>query len=63
MVGEGANRIGAGRFSRHRPDGESRRVPYDPMLWKGTILMRFATFPNINSVFPMRLNSDVSHVR
>jgi hypothetical protein len=50
MVGEGANRLRAGRLSRHRPDGESRRVPDDRSLWKGTALMRFAPFPTINSV-------------
>jgi hypothetical protein len=48
MVGEGANRIRAGHFSRHRPDCERRRVPDDRMLWKGTTLMRFAHFPTIN---------------
>jgi hypothetical protein len=51
MVGEGANRLRAGRLYRHRPDGESRRLPDDRMLWKGTTLMRFAPFPTINSVF------------
>jgi hypothetical protein len=51
MVGEGANRLRTGRISRHRPDGESRRVPDDRMLWKETTIMRFATFPNINKVF------------
>jgi hypothetical protein len=48
MVGEGANRLRAVRVSRHRPDGESRRVPDDRMLWKGTTFMRFAHFPTIN---------------
>jgi hypothetical protein len=50
-VAEGANRLRAGRLSRHRPDGESRRLPDDRMLWKWTNLMRFAHFPTINSVF------------
>jgi hypothetical protein len=50
MAGEGANRLRAGRLSRHRPDGESRRVPDDRMLWKGTALKRFTHFPTINSV-------------
>jgi hypothetical protein len=49
MVGEGANRIRAGSLSRHRPVGESRRVPGDRMLWKWTALMLFAPFPTINS--------------
>jgi hypothetical protein len=61
MEGEGANRIRAGRLSRHLPDGESRRLPDDRMLCKGNTLMRFAPFPTIISVFPMRLSSDVSH--
>jgi hypothetical protein len=38
------------RLSRHRPDGECRRVPDDRMLWKGNALMRFAPFPTINSI-------------
>jgi hypothetical protein len=50
MVGEGSKRLRAGRLSRHRPDGESRRVPDDRMLWKWTTLLRFAHFPTINSV-------------
>jgi hypothetical protein len=50
MFGEGASRLRVGRLSRHRPDGEKRRVPDDRMLWKGTALMRFAPFLNINSV-------------
>jgi hypothetical protein len=50
MVGEGANRLWAGCILRHRPDGECRRVPDARMLWKGTALMWFATFPTINSV-------------
>jgi hypothetical protein len=49
ILGEGANRLSVGRISRHRPDGESRRVPDDRMLWKGTTIMRFAPFPTINS--------------
>jgi hypothetical protein len=61
MTEGGANRLRAGRLSRHRPDGESRRDPDDRMLWKGTTLKRFAHFPTINSVFPMRLSSDGSH--
>jgi hypothetical protein len=40
----------AGRLSRHRPDGECRRVPDYRMLLKGTALMRYAQFPTINSV-------------
>jgi hypothetical protein len=51
MVWEGANRLMAGRLSRYRSDGESRRVPDDRMLWKGTTLRRFAPFHTINSVF------------
>jgi hypothetical protein len=51
MEGEGAIRIRAERLSRHLPDGESRRVPDDRMLWKGNTLMRFAQFPIINSDF------------
>jgi hypothetical protein len=50
MVGERAKRLRAGRLSRQRPDGESRRVLDDRMLWKRTALMRFAHFPTINSV-------------
>jgi hypothetical protein len=49
MVVEGANRHRAGRYSRHRPDGESRRVPDERMLWKRTALMRSVHFPTINS--------------
>jgi hypothetical protein len=49
MVGKGANRLMAGRLSCHRPDGESRRVPDDRMLWTGTAVMRFADFHTINS--------------
>jgi hypothetical protein len=48
MVGEGSNRLRAGRLSRHRPDGKCRRVPDDRMLLKGTALMRFAPFPTMN---------------
>jgi hypothetical protein len=40
----------AGRLSSHRPDGESRRVPDNRILWNGIALMRFAIFPTINSV-------------
>jgi hypothetical protein len=50
MVGEGANRFMVGRLSRHRPDGESRRIANDRMLWKGTALVQFALFPTIISV-------------
>jgi hypothetical protein len=50
------NRLRAGSLSRHMPDCEGRLVPDDRMLWKGTNLKRFAPFPNINSVFPMRLS-------
>jgi hypothetical protein len=61
MEGVGANRLRAGRLSRHRRDGEIRREPDDPMLWKGKALMRFAPFPTINSVlsngFQLRLHS------
>jgi hypothetical protein len=51
IVGEGANHLRAGRLSRHRPHGECRRMADYRMLWKWTNLMRFATFPTINSVF------------
>jgi hypothetical protein len=51
VVGEGANRLRAGRPSRHRPDGEGRRLPDERMLWKWTTLMRFSNFPTINSGF------------
>jgi hypothetical protein len=44
MVGEGINRLREGPLSLHRPDGESRRVPDDRMLYKRTALMRFAPF-------------------
>jgi hypothetical protein len=47
MVGEGVNRIRAGRISRHRPVGECRRVPDFRMLWKGFTLISFAHFPTI----------------
>jgi hypothetical protein len=50
MLGEGVNRLRSGRLSRHRPDGEKRRMPEDRMLWKGNVLNRFATFRTINSV-------------
>jgi hypothetical protein len=45
MVGEGMNRLRAGRLSRHRPDGKIRRVQDDRMLWKWNDLMWFAPFP------------------
>jgi hypothetical protein len=51
ILGEGANRFSVGRLSRHRPDGESLRVPDYRMLWKGTALIMLAHFPTINSVF------------
>jgi hypothetical protein len=51
LVWEGANRLMAGSHSRHRPDGESRRVPDDRKLWKEKTVMSFAHFPTINSVF------------
>jgi hypothetical protein len=50
MEGERANRLRAGRLLRHPPDGESRRMPENWMLWMWTALMRFAHFPAINSV-------------
>jgi hypothetical protein len=50
MVGEGANRLRVGHLSRHRPDGERRRVPDDRILSKWTALIWFAHFPTINSV-------------
>jgi hypothetical protein len=50
MVGEGATRLTAGRLSRHRPFGESRRVPDDPMLLKRNALKLIAQFPTMNSV-------------
>jgi hypothetical protein len=49
MVWEGANRLRPGRYSRHRPDGESRRVPDYRLLWKETALMRCAHFLTINT--------------
>jgi hypothetical protein len=61
MVGECANRLRVGRLSCHRPDGETRRVLADRMLWKGTALMRFAPFPTINSVSSNAASSDGSH--
>jgi hypothetical protein len=48
MVGEELKRLRAERFSPHRPECESRRLPDDRMLWKGNSLMRFAKFPTIN---------------
>jgi hypothetical protein len=50
MVGEGVNRLRAGRLSPHRPNGESRRVTDDRVLWKGKALKRFAPFPTLSSV-------------
>jgi hypothetical protein len=50
MLGEGANRLRAGRYSRHQPDGESRRLPDEGMLCEWTALMRCEHFPTINSV-------------
>jgi hypothetical protein len=61
MLVEGANRLRAVRVSRHRLNGESRRVRDDGMLWKGTALMRFALSPPSILFFRMRLNSDCSH--
>jgi hypothetical protein len=58
---EGANRIRAGRYSRHRPAGENQRLPDDRMVWKGNALLSFANFPPSIHFFPMRLNSDCSH--
>jgi hypothetical protein len=51
MVLEGAIRLRAGRLSRHRPEGESRRLSNDRMQRKENTLMRFAPFPRINSIF------------
>jgi hypothetical protein len=51
IVGQEANRIRAGRLSRHRPDGESRRMPDDRMLWKWNTLKQYSHFPTIYSVF------------
>jgi hypothetical protein len=50
LVGEGVNRLRLRNLSRHRPDGERRRVTDDRMLWKGKTFMLFAPFPTINSV-------------
>jgi hypothetical protein len=61
MLGEGANRLRVERLSRHRPVGESQRLPDDRMLWKGTALMPFAHFPPSIQYFPMRVSSDGSH--
>jgi hypothetical protein len=61
IVGEGANRLSAGRLSSHRPDGECRRLHDDGMLWKGTALMRFANLPTINSVLSNAPDPDYSH--
>jgi hypothetical protein len=47
IEGEGANRLRAGRLSRHQSDGESRQLTDDRMLWKGTSLIRFANFSSI----------------
>jgi hypothetical protein len=58
MVGEGANRISSGRISRHRPDGERRRMHEPRMLWKGNALKRYAHFPTMNSV-----NSNAAELR
>jgi hypothetical protein len=48
MVGEGVNRLRAGRLSPLRRDGESRRVTDERMLRKGTALMRVEPFPTMN---------------
>jgi hypothetical protein len=50
ILEEGVIRKRAGRFSRHRPDGEIRRVPDYRMLWKGSSLILFAHIPIINSI-------------
>jgi hypothetical protein len=50
MLGEGVNRLRAGRLSLLRPVAECRRVPDIRMLWMWTALMRFAHIPTINSV-------------
>jgi hypothetical protein len=50
VVGEGTNRFRAGRFSRHQPEGESRRMPGDRMLWMWTAQKRFAPYTTLNSV-------------
>jgi hypothetical protein len=47
--GEGARILRVGRLSRHRPDGERRRLNDDRILWMGTALLRFSPFPTINS--------------
>jgi hypothetical protein len=49
MAGEGVSRLWAGRLSRNRPVGESRRVPDELMVWKLAALMQFGRFPTINS--------------
>jgi hypothetical protein len=49
MVWEVVNRLVAVRHCCHRPDGESRYMPDDRMLWNWTALKRFANFPTINS--------------
>jgi hypothetical protein len=50
MVGEGVKQLRTGHLSRHRPDGESRRMPDDRMLYKWIALKRFAQFPTLDSV-------------
>jgi hypothetical protein len=50
IVGEGVKRHRALRVSRHRPEGESRQVHDDRMLWTKTALMHFAYYTTINSV-------------
>jgi hypothetical protein len=50
MEAEGAKRHVEGRLSRHRPEGECRRVPDDRMLWKGNAQIRFANFTKFKSV-------------
>jgi hypothetical protein len=64
MVGERVNRLREGRLSPHRRDGESRRVTDHRTLWKWNALMRFAPFPNINSVLsnPGELRRKPRHV-
>jgi hypothetical protein len=50
MLVEGTNRLRAVSFSRHWPDGESRRVPDYRMLRVCTALKHFAPYATINSV-------------
>jgi hypothetical protein len=61
LVGKRANQLRARRLSHQRPDGESRRLPDDRMLWTGTALMRFANFHPSIQFFQMRQNSEGIH--